>query len=36
MRMYDGVDMGIVWSTVRHDLPGLLEALLEAVNSAGC
>jgi len=27
IHMYDGVDLRVVWSTVRDDLPGLLEAL---------
>jgi uncharacterized protein with HEPN domain len=27
IHMYDGVDISVVWSTVRDDLPGLLETL---------
>ena len=30
IHLYDGVDMEIVWNTVFHDLPALLETLLQA------
>lgn len=30
IHLYDGVDMEIVWNTVCHDLPALLETLRQA------
>lgn len=32
IHMYDGVDIAIVWATVREDLPALLEKLADIVD----
>ena len=30
--MYDGVDLNVVWSTIREDFPKLLEALVDILG----
>lgn len=35
IHMYDGVDVEVVWATVREDLPRLLEALAKIMDNEG-